>query len=149
MHDAHGHQGVDRTLQLACSHCYWPDMSKDVKAQCRNYERCVLAKAVQRKVPLYLGSIQASQPHEILAVNFTVIQPASDGRENLLVLTDVFSKYSQAIPTRDQQASMVAEALGRHWFYLSAYPGAADVCLQFYSPPDFWLYTLLLPDVWT
>ncbi len=122
VHDAHGRQGVDRTLQLARSSCYWPGMSKDIETWCRNCERCILAKAIQPKVRSYLGSIQGSRPHEILAINFTVMEPAHDGRENVLILTDIFSKYTQAIPTKDQQASTVAETLVRHWFYLFGVP---------------------------
>lgn len=57
---------------------------------CRECQRCILAKAVQPKVRSFMGTLQASRPHEILAVDFTVLEPASDGRENVLVLTDVF-----------------------------------------------------------
>ncbi len=122
VHDAHGHQGAERTLQLARSRCYWPGMSKDIKAWCLNCERCILSKAIRPKVCSYLGSIQASRPHEILAIDFTVMEPANDGRENVLILTDIFSKYTQAIPTKDQRASTVAETLVRHWFHLFGVP---------------------------
>lgn len=122
VHDDHGHQGVERTLQLLRSRCYWPKMSRDVEKWCRECERCVLAKAVLPKVKPFMGSLQASRPHEILAIDFTVLDPASDGRENVLVLTDVFSKYTQAIPTKDQRASTVADALVRHWFHLFGPP---------------------------
>lgn len=64
--------------------------------------RCVLSKAVQPKVKPFLGRLQASWPHEILAIDFTVLEPASNGKENVLVLKDVFSKYTQAVPTKDQ-----------------------------------------------
>ena len=32
---------------------------------------------------------------------FTKLEPAQNGVENVLVITDTFSKYTQAIPTRD------------------------------------------------
>lgn len=56
-------------------------------------------------------SLQASRPHEILALDFTVLEPASNGRENVLVLTNVLSKYTQAISTKDQRASTVVDVL--------------------------------------
>lgn len=121
VHDDHGHQGVDRTLQLTRHRSYWPGMSKDVEEWCRNCERCILAKEGPR-VRAYWGSLQASRPNEILAMDFTVLEPASDGRENVLVLTDVFSKFTQAIPTRDQRASTVAEVLVKHWFNVLGVP---------------------------
>lgn len=123
LHDNHGHQGVERTLQLVRSRCYWPNMYKDIEKWCQQCGRCVLAKAVQPKVKPFMGSLQASRPHEILAIDFTVLEPASNGKENVLVLTDVFSKYTQAVPTKDQRASTVAEVLVKHWF-------------QLFGPPD-------------
>jgi hypothetical protein len=48
-----------------------------------------------------------------LAMDFTVLEPASDGRENVLVLTDVFT-----IQTRDQKAVTVVNALIRGWFLI-------------------------------
>ena len=58
----------------------------------------------------------ASRPLEILAIDFTKLETASDGRENILVLTDVFSKFTQAIPTRNQEAGTVAKVLVHEWF---------------------------------
>ena len=39
-----------------------------------------------------MGSIIATKPLEVLAMDFTQMEPATDGRENELVLTDVFAK---------------------------------------------------------
>ena len=58
----------------------------------------------------------ASRPLEILAIDFTKLETASDGRENVLVLTDVFSKFTQAILTRNQEAGTVAKVLDHEWF---------------------------------
>lgn len=122
LHDAHGHQGVDRTTDLVRSRCFWPGMLRDVDRWCRECQRCVLAKAVRPKVKTYMGTLQASSPNEILAIDFTMLEPASDGRENVLVLTDIFTKYTLAIPTRDQRASTVADVLVRSWFHLLGAP---------------------------
>lgn len=117
VHDEQGHQGTERTLHLLRSRCFWPSMTKDVEQWCQQCHRCVLGKAVQPKVRTYWGTLQATQPNEILAIDFTVLERASDGRENVLILTDIFTKYSQAIPTKDQRASTVAHALIQQWFY--------------------------------
>ena len=47
---------------------------------------------------------------------------AMDGQENVLVLTDVFTKFIVAIPTRDQKALTVAKALLREWFMVYVVP---------------------------
>lgn len=38
----------------------------------------------------------ASKLLGVIAIDFTVLDKASDGRENVLVVTDVFSKFAQA-----------------------------------------------------
>lgn len=115
-HQDHGHQGVERTLALLRERCYWPNMSSDVARWCRSCARCQVAKDHQPTVRTYMGHLLAARPNEILAMDFTLLEPAQDGRENVLVLTDVFSKYTLAIPTRDQQASTVARVLVTEWF---------------------------------
>ena len=63
-----------------------------------------------------MGHLLASEPNEILAMDFILLEPTHNGLENVLVLTDVFSKYTLAIPTRDQRASTVAQVLVTEWF---------------------------------
>ena len=42
------------------------------------------------------GSVIASGPLDLLCVDFTPMDPSRDGKENVLILTDAFSKFSQA-----------------------------------------------------
>lgn len=63
-----------------------------------------------------MGHLLASESNEILAMDFTMLEPTGNGLENVLVLTDVFSKYTLAIPTHDQRASTVAQAIITEWF---------------------------------
>lgn len=44
-------------------------------------------------------------------MDFTILEPSHNGLENVLVMTDILSKFSVAIPTRDQRASTVAQVL--------------------------------------
>lgn len=69
-----------------------------------------------------MGHLLASRPNEILAIDFTVLEPSSSGLENALVMTDIFTKYTLAIPTRDQRAETVAQVLVAEWFYKFAVP---------------------------
>jgi hypothetical protein len=65
----------------------------------------------------------ASRPNEILAIDYTVLEPSSSGLENVLVMTDVFTKYTLAVPTRDQRAETVAQVLVVEWFCKFGVPG--------------------------
>ncbi|RXN12417.1 Transposon Ty3-I Gag-Pol poly [Labeo rohita] len=122
LYDDHGHQGVERTAELVRQRCFWPGMSEDVKRWCQQFERCTVAKDVFPRVQTYMGHLLASRPNQILAIDFTLIEPSQNGMENVLVLTDVFSKYTQAVPTRDQRASTVAKVLVNEWFYKFGIP---------------------------
>lgn len=121
-HDDFGHQGPERTEQVVRRRCWWPGMHADVKRWITECERCVVAKGPYLTARTPMGSIIASKPLEVLAMDFTQLEPASDGRENVLVLTDVFTKFTVAIPTRDQKAVTVAKALIREWFMVYGVP---------------------------
>lgn len=116
LHNGHGHQGIERTTELIRQRCYWPGMGEDVKKWCQHCERCTLAKAAQPRLRAPMGHLLAARPNQILAVDFTLLDPARDGKEQVLIMTDVFSKFTQAVPTRDQRASTVASVLVREWF---------------------------------
>lgn len=63
----------------------------------------------------------ASRPNEILALEFTVLEPTPNGIENVVVITNVFSNYNLAITTRDQRAITVTQ-LVVEWFYKFGVP---------------------------
>ena len=100
LHDDQGHQGCERTLSLVRQRCYWPHLQSTVEKWCRECSRCAVAKAVVPKIRTFPGTLLASQPLEIVAIDFTVLERASDGRENVLVVTDVFQ--SSPRPTQPQ-----------------------------------------------
>ena len=123
LHQEHGHQGVERTTELVRTRCYWPGMSADIARWCLQCERCQVAKDTRPAARSFMGHLLASRPNEVVAVDFTILEPSRTGVENVLVLTDVFSKYTLAIPTRDQRASTVAQVLVNEWFYKLGVPG--------------------------
>ena len=122
VHDKCGHQGSERTEQLVRERCWWPGLHDYIKKYISECERCVVAKGPYLPVKSPMTSIIASKPLEVLAMDFTQLEPASDGRENVLVLTDVFTKFTVAVPTRDQRASTVVKTLVRDWFLVYGVP---------------------------
>ncbi|KAL0152304.1 hypothetical protein M9458_052027 [Cirrhinus mrigala] len=122
LHEQHGHQGIERTTELVRQRCYWPGLSSDVERWCQECDRCQVAKDSRPRAQGFMGRLLSSRPNDILAVDFTVLEPTSSGIENVLVMTDVFSKHTLAVPTRDQRAETVAQALVTEWFYRFGVP---------------------------
>ena len=122
VHDRFGHQGIARTLSIAKDRYFWFGMSKDITQHIQNCDRCTRAKSPPRKIVTPMESIVATRPLEIIALDFITVEKSSDNFETILVLTDVFTKFSQAIPTRDQTAVTTAKVLINEWFYKYGIP---------------------------
>lgn len=122
LHQAHGHQGIDRTTELVRERCYWPGMCSDIKQWVQECERCQVAKDSGPVIHSFMGHLLAARPNQIVAMDFTILESSSTGMENVLVMTDVFSKYTVAVPTRDQRASTAAQVLLNEWFFKFGVP---------------------------
>ena len=68
------------------------------------------------------GNLVANQPLELLCIDFTKADQSKGGKENILVLTDAFSKYSQAFVTPNQKSLTVAKLLVEKWFSVFGIP---------------------------
>ncbi|CAC5383311.1 unnamed protein product [Mytilus coruscus] len=90
--------------------------TKPVKKLLRKFEALLIDNGILYRKISDIECGDSCKPLDILAMDFTVLEKSSDGRENVLVLTDVFTKFTQAIPTRDQKATTVAKVLVKDWF---------------------------------
>ena len=61
-------------------------------------------------------------PLDLFCVDFTTIDPSRDSKENVFVLTDAFSKFSQAFVTPNQKALTMAKLIVDKWFYVYGIP---------------------------
>ena len=122
LHNFSGHQGIERTFSLVKKRCFWPGMFNDVQRWIQKCERCMIAKSPLPTVRPPIGSLVAHKPLEIVAIDFTLLEKSSDGKENVLIITDVFTKFTQAIATPNQKAATVAKVLVRDWFFKFGIP---------------------------
>ena len=90
-HDQHGHQGVERTYHILRQRCYWPGLLEDVTAWVQQCARCQPAKKSAVAIRQRSGHLIASQPLEVLALDFLTVDQASDGTEHVLTMTHVLT----------------------------------------------------------
>ncbi|PIK33447.1 putative transposon Ty3-I Gag-Pol polyprotein [Apostichopus japonicus] len=115
-HDQWGHQGIGRTIGILKARCYWPGLHKDVQKHIKKCFTCVATKAPTPKVRTPRRHLIAFRPLELVAMDFLKLDVGRGGYEDVLVITDAFTKYSQAIPCKNQTAVVVARALRDKWF---------------------------------
>nr|ATA66769.1 Pol, env [Haliotis discus hannai] len=109
LHDNIGHPGRDRTISLLRDRFYWPGMTKDVELHLQKCARCLRRKtATTSRAPLV--NIQTSQPLELVCMDYLSLEPSKGGQQHVLVITDHFTRYAQAYPTKNMTAKTTAEA---------------------------------------
>lgn len=114
-HDQLGHQGQEKTVSLLRRHFYWPGLEASVSAFIQACPRCTLFKSRQEaRAPMV--PINAKAPLHIVAMDFLTLGRPMDRYQNILVVTDLFTKYAWAVPTLDQTANTTATALWRAVF---------------------------------
>ena len=113
--DQASHQPWEKTTVLARKWCYWPGMALDIANYSQNCECCTFSQ-VEKQLHLSMGSLTAARALEVLAIDFSVLDPSSNETEHVLVLTDVFTECTQAIATRNQTTLTVTHVLVWDWF---------------------------------
>ena len=115
LHDDVGHLGFERTLDLARSRFYWTRVTTDIEQRCLNCERCIRHKRrAQKSAPLV--SIQTTAPMQLMCSDFLSLEPDDSNTKDILVVTDHYTRYAQAFPTKDQKSRTVAKVLWESYF---------------------------------
>ena len=108
-HDQIGHLGQDRVLELLRNRFYWPGIDMDVASNINSCPRYIRRKIQPDVVPLH--NIETAQPLELIHLDYLQIEPSKGNIENVLIVTDHFTRYSQAYPSKTQAALATAKML--------------------------------------
>lgn len=110
LHNDTGHPGIDRTISLLKDRFYWPGMNKAIEEWIKNCDRCIKRKTATN-IRAVLVNIESTEALELVCIDYLTLEQSKGGFQHLFIITDHFTRYAQAIPTRDQTARTTAEAL--------------------------------------
>jgi len=107
-----GHMGIKKTMDQVQRRAYWSGCSTDVVQFCK---RCTECAQYFRGTPKHKGKLQVTEvgePYERISIDLTGKHPISkSGNVYILTVIDHFTKYAEAIPLRNKEATTVARAL--------------------------------------
>uniref|UniRef100_A0A8C1UI43 Gypsy retrotransposon integrase-like protein 1 n=1 Tax=Cyprinus carpio TaxID=7962 RepID=A0A8C1UI43_CYPCA len=110
-----GHPSAERTLSLLKERFFWYRMRRDSIGKAAECPRCVVYKAGP-KVIAPLVPIETSYPFHMVGIDFLSLGHPGDTHPYILVMTNLFSKYALAVPTRDPTAATTAKAVWKNLF---------------------------------
>ena len=108
-HDDVGHQGRMRTLSLLRERFFWPGMQTEAMQHVLRCTRCLRRKTPSHVAPLQ--PIHVTQPLELVHMDYLSLEPTKGNIENVLVITDHFTRYALAYPSKTQTAQATARVL--------------------------------------
>lgn len=112
VHDHAGHQGQPRTLSLTRQRFFWPSMERDVHDYARCCHRCVLSKTPEPSARVPLESIKTSASLELVClVDFWCAEGGDNRPDDVLVVTNHFTRLAHAFPCQDQTAKNAVKKL--------------------------------------
>lgn len=120
LHDNMGHLGRDKTMGLVRDRFYWPKMSSDVEDKIKSCDRCILRKANPEKAPLI--NIRTTRPLELVCMDYLTLEMSKGAYENILVITDHFTRFAVAVATKNQSAKTTADVLFNQFIAIYGFP---------------------------
>ena len=97
-------------------------MFQDVTNYVKNCPQYQTAEGDYMDLKTKPGAIIANNPMDLLCMNFTKADPSKCSKENILILTDAFTKFSQVFITPNQKVLTLAKILVDKWFYVYGIP---------------------------
>ena len=118
VHDDMGHQGLEKTMELLRERVYWPTMAVDTSNWVSQCSHCQVAKGNYTTPRPRISHLESNNSMDLLCLDFTKIDLSRTGKENVLIMTDAFSKFV----TPNQRALTVAKVLVDKWFHVYGVP---------------------------
>ena len=137
-HCSPGHQGHDRTLSLMKERFWWPGMSQALLQARANCGRCIQYEA-KGQLPS-MQPIICTEPMELVHIDYVEMEVtvATDKKpvvQNVLVVEDHFTRYVQALVTKNHTVRTTARVLYNNYFSIFGFPQClmSDQGMEFYG----------------
>ena len=103
-----GHLGSEKMLSRKQEHLYWPAIKDKIELYCKICDICQSRKPSKpTKAPL--GQDPVSEPMEKVTIDVLGPLPVSQrSNRHILVITDCFTKWTEAITMPNQEAAAIA-----------------------------------------
>ena len=108
-HDDVGYQGRMRTISLLRERFFWPGMQEEATQYVVECSRCLRRKTTPQVAPLQ--PIYVTQPLELVHMDYLSLETSKGNIENVLVITDHFTRYALAYPSKTQTTQATARIL--------------------------------------
>ena len=118
-----GHLGIDKTLGRLKERYCWPGYHDQVKEWCRKFAICARQKSPTTTPRAPLTPIITSYPLQMVATDILGPLPESpSGNSYILVVSDYFTRYTEAYSIPNQEATTVAGKLVDEFFLRFSLP---------------------------
>ena len=110
-----GHLGTHKVNEKMRQSFYWPGFKEDVKQFIQCCDVCQKKSGPSKTHRHSLVDWKISYAFHHIGLDFLGPLPLSNGNRFILVIGDHFTKWYEAIPLPDQQASTTADARLEQW----------------------------------
>ena len=115
---AQHHFGLAGTLHSLRKSFFWVRMRRDVERFCRNCLTCHRSKPTNEgKEPIGVMLGNEGIPGYAVGIDVGTLPWSEDGYRYFLLMVDLFTRYIEIQPMKDQCARTLVEAFERGWIY--------------------------------
>ena len=117
MHDAPlgGHLGTEKTLRKIQDCFYWVNMKEDVINYCLACDLCTSRKTPGKQRNAPMKEFLVGSPMERVSIDIMSLERSTSGKKYVLVITDSFTKWTEAYAMSNMEARTVAKLVVNEW----------------------------------